>query len=85
MNFKEHVGEVMKKAPKQVGVLLHLRDIIPQSAKLKIYETAILPLLTFCHIVWHFCAASYARKLEHVQEKALQLSTTVKWQHMTLF
>ena len=51
---------------------LRLRNIIPQSAKLKIYKTAILPLLTYCHIVWHFCAASDARKLERVQEKALR-------------
>ena len=72
MNFKDHVGEVTKKASKQVGVLLRLRNIIPQSAKLKIYKTAILPLLTYCHIVWHFCAASDARKLERVQEKALR-------------
>lgn len=71
MNFKEHVGEVTKKASKQV-VLPRLRNIIPHSAKLKIYKTAILPLLTYCHIVWHFCAASDAHKLERVQEKALR-------------
>ena len=72
MNFKKHLGEVTKKASKQVGVLLRLRNIIPQSAKLQIYKTAILPLLTYCHLVWHFCAASDARKLERVQEKALR-------------
>ena len=72
MNFKEQIGEVTKKASKQVGVLLRLRNIIPQSAKLKIYKTATLPLLTYCHVVWHFCAASDARKLERLQEKALQ-------------
>ena len=72
MKFKEHIGEVTKKASKQVGVLLSLRNVIPQSAKLKIYKTAILPLLTYCHIVWHFCAASDARKSERVQEKALR-------------
>ena len=71
MNFKEHVGEVMKKASKQVGVLLRLHNSIPQSTELKIYKTAILPLLIYCHIVWHFCAASDAHKLERVQEKAL--------------
>ena len=60
INFKEHVGDITKKASKQVGVVLRLRNIIPQSAKLKIYKTAKLPLLTYCHIVWHFCAASDA-------------------------
>ena len=37
-----------------------------------VYKTDILPLLTYCHIVWHFCGASDARKLERVQEKALR-------------
>ena len=72
MNFNEHAGEVMKKASKLAGVLLRPRNIIPQSAKLKVYITAILPLLTYCHIVWHFSAASVARKLERIQEKAPQ-------------
>ena len=72
MNFKKHVGEVTKKASKQVGVLLRLPNIIPQSAKLQIYKTAILPLLTYCHIIWHFCAASDVRKVGRVQEKALR-------------
>lgn len=72
MKFKDHVGEVTKKASKQVGVLLRLRTIIPQSAKLKIYKTTILTLLTYCHIVWDFCAASNARELESVQEKVLR-------------
>ena len=66
------LARLRKKASIQVGVLLRLRNIIPQSAKLKNYKTAILPLLTYCHIVWHFCAASDARKLERVQEKALR-------------
>ena len=39
MNFKEHIGEVTRKASKQVGVLLRLRNIIPQSAKQLSVET----------------------------------------------
>ena len=34
--------------------------------------TAILTLLTYYHIVWHFCAASDVRELESVQEKVLR-------------
>ena len=30
------------------------------------------PNLTYCQIVWHFCKASDARKLERVQERALR-------------
>ena len=37
----------------------------------KFQDRGVVPL-TYCHIVWHFCAASDARKLECVQEKALR-------------
>ena len=38
----------------------------------QLYKSAILPNLTYCHLVWHFCKASDARKLERVQERALR-------------
>ena len=51
MNFKKHVGEVTKKASKQVGVLLRLPNIIPQSAKLQIYKNRYITtinILSYC-------------------------------------
>ena len=58
MNFKGHVSDVCKRASKQVKVLLRLRNMIPMHAKLQIYKSAILPLLMYCHMVWHFCCSS---------------------------
>ena len=39
---------------------------------MNIYKSSILPLLTYCHAVWHFCKASDTRKIERVQERALR-------------
>ena len=35
-------------------------------------KAAILPYLTYSHLVWHFCHASDSRKLERIQERALR-------------
>jgi hypothetical protein len=35
-------------------------------------KTSVLPQLTYCHTVWHFCKTSDRRKLERVQECALR-------------
>ena len=35
-------------------------------------QPSLPPNLTYCHIVWHFCKASDARKLERVQEWTLR-------------
>ena len=48
------------------------KPIIPTKAKLDLYKTSVLPQLTYCHTVWHFCKASDRRKLERVQERALR-------------
>ena len=44
---------------------MRLRNLIPCSAK-----SSILPYLTYCQLVWHFCKASDCRKIERLQEHA---------------
>ena len=72
LNFSIHISNVCKKASKNVNVLVRMRNMIPFQAKLQLYKSAILPNLTYCHVVWHFCSASDNRKLERVQKRALR-------------
>ena len=72
LSFSSHVSNICRKASSQTGVLLILRNLIPKSAKLHIVKFAVLPHLTYCQTVWHFCRSSDARKLERIQERALQ-------------
>ena len=70
--FNKHIITVCKKSSQKVGVILRLHKLIPTSAKLQLYKSAILPHLTYCHLMWHFCRASDKRKLERIQERALR-------------
>ena len=72
LSFSEHISNVCKKSSQKVGALMRLRNLIPTSAKLQLFKAAILPHLTYCSTVWHFCKASDSRKLERVQEKGLR-------------
>ena len=71
LSLSSHVSNVCRKASSQTGVLLRLRNLIPTSAKLNIVKFAVIPHLTYCQTVWHFCRSSDARKLETIQEQAL--------------
>ena len=51
---------------------MRLRNLIPTSTKLTLFKAAILPHLTYCHLVWNFCRESDNRKLERIQERALR-------------
>ena len=63
INFSEHISSVCKKASQQMRVLRRLRKLMPTHAnKLQLYKAAILPHLTYCSTIWHFCRASDKRK-----------------------
>ena len=72
LTFSEHISDICKKTSCKVGVLLRLRNLIPWSAKLQLYKSNILPHLTYCDIVWHFCKSSDKKKMERIQERALR-------------
>ena len=72
LNFIVHINDVCNKASQRVGVIMRLRNLIPTTAKLVLLKSAILPYLTYCHLVWHFCRASDTRRLERIQERGLR-------------
>ena len=44
----------------------------PRAPRPSLFKAAILPYLTYCHLVWLFRRATDSRKLERVQERALR-------------
>ena len=72
LNFISHISELCIKASQKCGVLVRFCNLIPCNAKLSLNKSSILPYLTYCHLVWHFCNASVRRKLEWIQERALR-------------
>ena len=72
LTFNLHISNVCKKASQRIGVIMRLRNLIPTEAKFHLFKAAILPHLTYCHLVWHFCRASDTRRLERVQERGLR-------------
>ena len=71
--FRSHIQETCINTSKKIGVLSRLEDMISAETKLHLYKYAILPYLTYCHIVWHFCAKSDRKKLKRIQERALRI------------
>ena len=65
LNFYNfHISNVCKKSSQRTGVIMRLRNLIPTEAKLHLFKAAILPHLTYCHLVWHFCRASDTHRLD---------------------
>ena len=71
--FSQHISELCKNASQRVGILTRLRNLITMETKLLLYKTAIMPYLTYCHLICHFCKASDTRKVERIQERPLRI------------
>ena len=58
LRFHDHISIIYKKSSQRVGFLMELRNLLPTGTNLQLFKAAILPYVTFCHLVWHFCRAS---------------------------
>lgn len=72
--ISQHISGIWKK----IRVFLRLRDLIAWSTKLQLHKSNILPLLTYCDIVLHFCKSSDKKKMEGIQERALRAAFKLK-------
>ena len=71
--FRSHIQEICIHTSKKIGVLSRLKNMISTETKFHFYKFAILPNLTYCHVLWNFCTKSDRRKLERIQERALRI------------
>ena len=72
LKFTDHLDELSKRISRKIGVLMRPKNLIPTLAKLRIYKSYILPQLTFCQTVLHFCRKSDSRKIKRLQERELR-------------
>ena len=50
-----YLDELSKRVSRKIGVLMRLKYLIPTLlSKLRIYQSFILPQLTYCQTVWRF-------------------------------
>ena len=79
LNFSQHISEVCITTSKMIGVLQRLKHLIPMNAKLRIYKTAVLPHLTYCSLVSHFCRASDRNTLALSRPRGSPLTSKIVW------
>lgn len=72
LNFDEHVGDICKKAGRQINVLKRIGRNLNRACKKLIYLTFISSVFNFCPLVWHFCSKKNQDKLEKLNCRALR-------------
>ena len=74
LSFGTHIQEVCQKANCKIGVLLRMKNLIPEKKKLHLLKEVILPSLNYHSLVLLFLRASDQQKLERIKEKGIESS-----------
>ena len=52
LNWSNHVKYISTPIARSIGVLRKLRYILPVSTRFTLYNTLVLPYISYCNIVW---------------------------------
>ena len=69
LTWKAHIDHITKKISKVVGVLLRLSKELSYYILILIYNTMLLPYLTYCCITWGFTYQTYIDKIFTIQKR----------------
>ena len=72
INFKPHISYVMSKISKNSGILYRIRDNLPLCARIRFYNSFILPYLEFNILHWGGTNSSHLFKLINCQKRTMR-------------
>ena len=73
LSWKYHIGHITSKISKTVGIIARLRYYVPTSVLLRIYQSLIIPYLSYGIVVWGHAAQTYINQILVLQKRALRL------------
>ncbi len=71
LTFNHHVSELCREVARQVNCLMRLSTMLPEEAKLTIFNAISVSNFLYCPVAWHMCSKSDTKKVEKLQERAL--------------
>ena len=72
LKFITYVSKISKKVGNQLDVICRLRNVLPSSSKLCLYNSFVMSYFTYCSSIWHNRLKSDNDKLEKLHERALR-------------
>ena len=73
LSWKLHINNVALKVGRTVGVFARLRHLVPRITLLNIYQTFILPYLTYSLLTWGQAAKTHLQKILVLQKRVFRL------------
>lgn len=75
LNWQHHISHIKNKISKVIGILKRVRNKIPIKFLITLYNTLILPHLTYCITIWGNTFKKYTNNIITTQKKILRIIT----------
>ena len=79
LNWKKHTEKVANRCSKKIGVLNRLKYVLPLCIKTMLYNTLMLPHITYGIMVWGY----QRNRLNKIQKKAIRIITSNRYNSHT--
>ena len=73
LSWKYHIESICHKISKSIGIIAKIRHYVPRRVLLSVYNSLIVPYLTYGICGWGNCALAFQRKIVALQKRALRL------------
>ena len=73
LSWKYHIESICHKISKSIGIIAKIRHYVPRRVLLSVYNSLIVPYLTYGICSWGNCALTLQRKIVTLQKRALRL------------
>ena len=71
--FNTHSDCIASKYSKSIGVLYRIKDFVPRSFLINLYNTLILPYLSYCISIWGGTCDTHTDQIIKLQKRALRI------------
>ena len=73
LNWSQQVSHIRRKSLAALALVRRVSSIMPTKVLLSLYNAFVLPHLTYCCVVWHFCSNTLSDNLQRVQNFAMRI------------
>lgn len=72
LKWDKHIQQVASKLSKNIGILAKLKYFLPYTVLLMLYNTLVLPYLSYCNLIWACTSTNTLNPLIVLQKRAVR-------------
>ena len=75
LTWNEHLHHVTTCISRNIGIISKLKFFLPRSTLFLLYNSLILPYISYCNVVWGTCGSTKINSTFELQKKVIRICT----------